>query len=351
MDTLRVTLVGAGILGRRYARVLGELDEASLVAVVNRTADRGRALATAHGVSFFASLAEAADVVPCEAVVVATADHAHREPVVDALRRGLHVLVEKPLATELADARAMVSAATEAARVLKVNHSQREVEDYRWVRDRLRDGAIGTPALVHHLRHDRIDVPTQMIRSWSMHTSPLFFMSSHDLDLVAWMLEARPVRVAGQEHRGVLDSLGFDVHDAVDAFVTYDSGATAAFHTSWIHPREHPAIAADRFMIVGDRGSLVYDGRARRAELHGPAGEHVKEFTGAHTADEVEGRLAGAFVTSVQDFVRCVREGVEPATSGARMIPLAETQDAILRSIRDHRTIELAASPATVAHP
>lgn len=341
MNPLRVTLVGAGILGRRYARVLDELEETALVAVVNRTAARAEALAADHGARAFGTLPTALDAVSCDAVVVATADHVHRDPVLTALRHGRDVMVEKPLATALGEAREMAGAAAEGGRILKVNHSQRNVEDYRWVHDRIAAGAIGTPRLVQHVRHDRIDVPTSMIAGWAARTSPLFFMSSHDMDLVGWFLGRRPVRVAGQEHRGVLAARGLDTHDAVDALVTYDGGATAAFHTSWIHPASYPVLATDRFTIVGDEGSIAYQGRGRRGELHGPDGEEVVTFTGVHTADEVDGRLAGAFVESVRDFVACVRERREPATSAARLLPLIEAQAAILTAIAEERVVEL----------
>ena len=342
MEPLKVILVGAGILGRRYARVLAESPDTALAAVVNRTGDRARALAGEYGVPAFDDLGAALDAVPGDAVAVATADHVHRDPVLTALRRGLDVMVEKPLATTLADARAMAEAADRDGRIVKVNHSQRGVEDYRWIRDRIAAGAIGTPRLIQHVRHDRIDVPTDMIAGWAARTSPLFFMSSHDLDLVQWFLGRRPARVAAQEHRGVLEARGIDTHDAVDALVTWDDGATAAFHTSWIHPATHPVIATDRLMIVGDRGSIAYRGRGRHAELHGPDGEEVRTFTGIHTADEVDGRLTGAFVDSVADFVRCVRERREPETSARRMLPLAALQTAILTAIAEARVVEIA---------
>lgn len=341
MHPLRVVLVGAGILGRRYARVLGELEDTALVAVVNRTRDRAEALAAAHGARAFEALPAALDAVACDAVIVATADHVHTDPVLTALGHGRDVMVEKPLATVLSEAREMADAAAREDRIVKVNHSQRGVEDYRWVRDRITAGAIGTPRLVQHVRHDRIDVPTAMIAGWAARTSPLFFMSSHDMDLVGWFLGQRPVRVAGQEHRGVLEGRGFDTHDAVDALVTYGDGATAAFHTSWIHPASHPVLATDRFMIVGDEGSIAYQGRGRRAELHGPDGEETVSFIGVHTADEVDGRLAGAFVDSVRDFVRCVRERREPDTSARRLLPLIEAQTAILTAIEERRTVDL----------
>ncbi len=341
MDPLRVTLVGAGILGRRYARVLDELAETDLVAVVNRTAERAESLADAHGARAFGTLDAALDADGGDAVVVATADHVHYRTVMNALNRGLDVMVEKPLATVLGEAQDMAETAAEQGRVLKVNHSQRGVEDYRWIRDRIAAGALGTPAAVQHVRHDRIDVPTAMIPDWAEHTSPVFFMSSHDLDLVAWFLGARPVGVAAQEHRGVLKARGFDVHDAVDAFIRYDTGATGSFHTSWIHPESHPVLAADRFMIVGDEGSIAYDARGRRVELHCADGEEVVEFTGIHTADEVDGRLAGAFVDSVRDFVRCVRDRTEPETSAARVLDVTRTQVAILAAIARGGAVEL----------
>src|SRR5688500_94506 len=120
MNEIRVVVVGAGILGRRHARVFNEIEGVRVVGVADHSLER----AAATGNAAFASLDDALAKVECDAVAVATPDHLHREPALAALAAGKHVLVERPLATSIADARAMIAAARAQQRVLQVNYSQ-----------------------------------------------------------------------------------------------------------------------------------------------------------------------------------------------------------------------------------
>jgi predicted dehydrogenase len=325
MNDLRVIVVGAGILGRRHARVFNEIDGVRVVGVADHSIER----AAATGNPAFASLDDALAAVECEVVSVATPDHLHREPVLTALRAGKHVLVEKPLATSVADARAMIAAAQDKKRVLQVNYSQRWVPEYAWIKQQIAAGAIGRPVMVQSSKQDTIHVPTRMI-SWAADTSPIWFMSSHDIDLVTWFLDDTADSVVAMEQRGVLDGLGVAVHDGVDAIVRYTGGATASFHSSWIHPNSYPSITVDHITVVGESGVIEFRSKGREVECYTRTGGTVMTFNGPQTANEVDGRLEGAFRNSLLTFLAAVAGGPEAPTSAARTQHVVEIQEAIL---------------------
>jgi predicted dehydrogenase len=331
MSELRIAVVGAGILGRRHARVFDEMDGVRLVAVASRSPDSAGTLAAAHAVPAYTDLERMFAEVPCDAVAVATPDPLHFRPVMTALEAGLHVLVEKPLATTLPEAHAMVAEAGRRGLVLQVNYSQRRVPEFAWIREQVAAGVIGRPAMIQSSKQDTIFVPTRMI-PWAAATSPIWFMSSHELDLVSWFLGARAVQVRAQEQRGVLEGLGIAAHDGVDALVAWDTGATAAFHSSWVHPETWPHLVTERFTIIGDEGMIHYENRGRRVDCYTRAGGRTVEFTGPQTATEVDGRIRGAFTETLADFHRCIVTGTEPDTSAARTLHVTETQLAILEA-------------------
>jgi predicted dehydrogenase len=333
MSELRVVIVGAGILGRRHARVFHEMHGVRLAGIASPTPARAAALAEEYGVPAFPDVHALLDGVECDAVAVASPDHLHFEPVMAALAAGKHVLLEKPLATDRAEARAMVEEASRRGLVLQVNYSQRRVAEFAWIREQLRAGVIGRPVMVQSSKADTLYVPTRMI-SWAAHTSPVFFMTSHELDLVTWFLDARAVTVRAQEQRGVLEARGLATHDGVDALVAFDTGATASFHTSWIHPETWPMLVTERFTIIGDEGLIHFENQGRRVECFTQAGGRSIAFSGPQTATEVEGRLRGAFTESLESFRRCIVDGTEPDTSAARTLHVTETQLAIMEAAR-----------------
>lgn len=342
MMKLRVGVIGAGILGTRHARVWREMTDVELVAVCDLDAARAENIAQQSNARAFTDYNALFAAAKLDAVSIATPDHLHRAPVLAALAAGLHVLQEKPLATNAADARAIVEATATSGKIVMVNYSQRFVTDHVWMHDAIARGEIGKPRMILAVKHDNISVPTGMIRSWARDTSPLYFMTSHDLDLVHWFLKVDPVSVTAQETRGTLDALGIPVHDGLNALIQFDGNVIANFHSSWIHPNTYPRLSDGLWQIIGDAGALTYNNRTRTAELFNARGGQKIEFTGVHTADIVDGKVTGAFVLSLQHFLQCIRETREPNTSPRRVLPTALAQAAILDALSSQQPISLA---------
>lgn len=334
-------LIGAGLLGSRHARVWHELAETELVAVCDKDAARADAVAQQYNARPFTDYQAMFNNVPLDAVSVATPDHLHREPVLAALAAGAHVLQEKPLATDAEDALAIVEGARKSGLVVMVNFSQRYVTDHIWLNDAIARGDIGAPRMVLSIKHDNLSVPTNMIRSWTQGTSPFYFMSSHDLDLVHWFLKRDPIRVMAQETRGTLDALGIPVHDGLNALITFDGNIIANFHSSWIHPNTYPRLADGFMQIIGDGGALTYNNRTRTAELFNAQGGQKIEFSGAHTAEVMDGKITGAFVSSLNHFLECIRTGREPETSPRRVLPTALAQASVMHALKTGQEMKI----------
>jgi predicted dehydrogenase len=120
---LRVAVVGVGHLGRHHARILSALDGVKLVAVVDTNRARADAIASAHGTTARYHAREIAGQV--DAVTIAVPTAAHLEVALPFLQAGAGVLVEKPMARDLAEADAMIAAAAAAGAVLGVGHTER----------------------------------------------------------------------------------------------------------------------------------------------------------------------------------------------------------------------------------
>lgn len=339
MSKIKIAVIGAGILGSRHARVFHELDESELVAVVDVNPERAERVAKLHGAQPFSDLKQMLSTAQVDAVSVATPDHLHREPVIAALNAGKHVLLEKPLATTADNARAIAAAVGD--RTVMVNFSQRYVSDNIWIKQRIDAGDIGAPRMIVSIKFDTISVPTGMIASWSAQTSPLWFMSSHDLDLVQWFLSAEPVEVVARETRGTLQARGFDVHDGLNTLIQYAGGISASFHSSWIHPNTYPRVADGTLQIIGSEGAITYNARTRTAEIFNAHGGEKVDFTGPHTADEVSGKITGAFTSSLLHFLESIREHREPTTSPRRVLCTALAQAAAIESLKTGQAVQV----------
>jgi predicted dehydrogenase len=119
-EAVRVAVVGAGSMGANHARVYSNLKGIELVGVYDTEIDRARSLAEQHGVEVFDTVAAVAAAV--DAASVAVSSSAHLDMGLALLDNGVHILMEKPLATTAADARQLVAAADEAGLILTVGH-------------------------------------------------------------------------------------------------------------------------------------------------------------------------------------------------------------------------------------
>lgn len=347
-----MAVIGAGILGTRHARVYDELPDARLVAVVDHDPARAASVAEPRKARAFASTAEMlAAVGPAgsgevTAVGIATPDQAHFGPVTECLNAGVDVFVEKPLAVSLAEAKAMIALARETSRVLMVNYSQRWLPEHRRIESLIDAGSLGAPAFVESHRWDAAWIPERMIGSWSDKTTPIHFMSSHDIDLIVHWLGDRVETVTAVAHFGALEAAR-GLAGRVDGYIAtlrFSRGTVASLHSTWILPDSFP-LAADSYLeVLGATGALFLGGSTRELKLYTAGHSERITYAGPSTATEVNGRIEGAFTASVRDFLGAVknRELDNPA-SAARTLHVVEVQDAIVRAAASGEVVRLGA--------
>jgi predicted dehydrogenase len=116
-------VIGVGSLGQHHARVFAALPGVELVAVVDRDVDRAREVAARHGTLGLQDTCDLDASVQAATVAVPTLDHARVAG--DLLRRGLHVLVEKPMTATVPEGEALVTLAAAEKRLLAVGHTER----------------------------------------------------------------------------------------------------------------------------------------------------------------------------------------------------------------------------------
>lgn len=184
-DQIQIGVAGAGVFGRNHMRVISQSGRAAVAAVYDVDAERARAAAAEYGARACGSLEELAGV--CRAAVVATPTAAHAEVACRLLEAGLDVLVEKPVAVTMDEARQIVETAARRGRIVQVGHLERfnpAVEAAR---------KVVTLPLFFEIHRLSVFSPR------SLDVDVVADLMIHDLDIVLSMTEAEPeeVRAAG----------------------------------------------------------------------------------------------------------------------------------------------------------
>ena len=303
---MNLALLGPGkIASTQLAPAIAVTEEAQLWSVLSRDAERAQAFAAEHAAvapnpahtSLDSLLADA----ELDGVVVATPDKLHAEQAIAAARAGKHVLVEKPMATDLEGAEAMVRACDEAAVRLGVGYHLRWHAGHRKIVDEIRNGRFG------ELRHVRAlwawpapdgsnwRARPEVGRWWS-----LAGVGTHCLDLIRWILVPTCGEVVSLAST-ISDSVWGGPHDETAVVsLRFESGATAEFCSSVLFEAE------SRLEVYGTEG---------RAICTGTLGAH-----GAGSITTREGPLdfepANPFEGEIRDFVAAVAEGCPPEVDG-----------------------------------
>ncbi len=265
MTGLNIGVVGLG-LGRHHVTAYAESGAAGRLVVCDQDPRRVEEVrATVPQVAAgYPDLAAMLAAEQLDAVSIVTPDHLHRPHAEQCLAAGCHVLLTKPLATNLADGAAIVQAADRADRVLMVAHERRFRARTRAIRELVQAGELGE---IVHLRVDAIqDKRGQFSRSpWYASVeagrSALVGSGIHEVDLLRYLID-RPIRsVYALSNR--LGSLQFPKDKTTSALYSFAGGAigqvTVTYEAHW------PPSGAidDHFRLVGTRGMVVGDQVAR----------------------------------------------------------------------------------------
>jgi len=331
---IRIGIVGAGIWGSNHALALSTHPPGEVALICDRDGDRARRLAEKHGCAWTTSLDEmaASDVA---VVTIATPDHLHKEPTLQMLAAGKHVLVEKPLATTVADGREMVEAAEAAGVELMVDFHARWHPLFMGAKEYVESGKVGDPVLAYARLSDTIYVPTEML-PWAGQSGPEWFLFPHVMDVVRWILDSEPVEVFARGHRGVLAQRGVDCWDAIQALFEFESGAICTFETAWVLPNSYTNVVDNRLSLVGSEGGLELKNEpnlwAFTDRFHTPfSSEAVTRY----------GKAWGFQYESIRYFIDCVASGATPEATGRDGLVATAMIEASLRSLAEHRPVRM----------
>ncbi|MFI7615388.1 Gfo/Idh/MocA family protein [Nonomuraea terrae] len=297
LPKLRVGIVGTGIMGRGHAEVLAAHPDAEVTAVSRRPLGDAAVYPDHHALIASGTV---------DAVSVTTPDHLHADVMVAAAEAGLHILVEKPFTTTVADADRAVAAIRAAGVVAMCLFNHRWVPAYAQAKEQM--ALIGEPVVGYARKNDTIYVPTEMI-GWADRTTCAWFLSSHDIDLVTWLYDDVAVEVFATARHGKLRGMGIDTPDAMQIQVRYSRGAVATFESAWIYPNTFPTTVDSYVTVAGEDGVIQLDRQKENIQV---ATAKAYSYPRNMLQRVVHGQPAGAYRDAIHHFVDCARTGAEP---------------------------------------
>ena len=316
MTILRTGVVGVGHLGYHHARLYSAMDDIELVGVIDADADRAKQVAADFGVPHFDTVQALVDA-GAEAVSVATPTESHRDVALELLEAKVHVLVEKPIAADVAQGRDMVGAAAARGRILQVGHVERF------------NGAV--VALMEAIKRPRF-IECHRLSPYpnrSRDVSVVHDLMIHDIDIVLALDGTEPTSI---------DAIGVSVfsetEDIANVRIRFASGCVANLTASRVSMEQMRKIR-----IFEDNAYVSTDYSEQEVMVYrkksGPLADGASPME-AITAEALTVAHDEPLRAELASFAQCIREGTRPLVSGEDGLRALGVVERIVTYIREH---------------
>ncbi|HZH53592.1 MAG TPA: Gfo/Idh/MocA family oxidoreductase [Microvirga sp.] len=319
-----LAIIGAGRVGLFRGEVAARHPAVEWIGIAEINPDRGKMVAEKVGADFVTSdFRELLSRPEVNAVIIATDEHLHVDPIMAAVERGVPMLIEKPLATDLAESAKVLRAIETAGIDAVVGYTQRFRRKWLSAKEKVRVGALGDVTLVTSRafmnrlvaidNYKRTDDPSTI--------SPMVISGTHALDIVMWYMEektpvevyARSVdKVLGPEYGGI---------DATAGMIMFSDGSVYHLNISWALPVTWPgAVYSLEVGINGTDGVITIDDTHRdivmavsapQSEGYAPDQRRLVDFLGSYPpGDMALGELRGPMREETDSWLNRVSLGL-----------------------------------------
>ena len=319
-----LAIVGAGRVGLFRGEVAARHPQVDFIGVADLKQDRLSLLKEKTKADFittdFRELLKRPEVT---AAIISTDEHLHVEPILAAVERKLSLLIEKPLATELADSQRVLNEIKKSGVDAVVGYTQRFRRRWLAAKEKVRTGQLGDVTLVtsRAFMNRLVALDNYKRTSDASKISPMVISGTHALDVVMWMMEAkRPVEIYARSVDKALGPLCKGI-DATAGVITFEDGSLYHSVISWALPVMWPgAVYSLEVGITGTEGVLTIDDTHRdivlatsrpQSEGYSPDSQRRVDFLGSYPpGDMALGELRGPMREETEQWLNRVSMGL-----------------------------------------
>ncbi len=309
---MRVALAGAGAFGEKHLDGLKLIDGVEIVSIISRTAEQAASVAAKYGAKHSSTeLSDALARDDVDAVILCTPTQMHAAQAIACMDAGKHVQVEIPLADSLADADAVLAKQIETGLTCMVGHTRRFNPSHQYVHNKIKAGEFNISQMdvqTYFFRRKNMNAKGEA-RSWTDHL--LWHHAAHTVDLFAY--QAGPIVKANAIEGPHHPELGIAMDMSIQ--LKAESGAICTLSLSF----NNDGPLGTFFRYIGDNGTYL----ARYDDL----------FTGKDEQIDVSNIDVSMNGIELQDreFISAIRDGREPNSSVAQVLPCYRVLDTLER--------------------
>lgn len=306
---LNIGIIGAGIICERHVQSILRMKDVKLKAVADIVIERAQAYTNHDNVNAYADYKEMIEKEELDAIIINLPHKLHRDATVLAANHGIHVLLEKPMATSAEDCRAMMKAAKENNIKLMIAHIQRYFSHNRKVKEWVQSGELGKLVAITDTRnlHYFSEQRPKWFLDKEMAGGGIFMnLGAHSLDKIRWIVDSKIVKVEGKPS---YYKEGYQVEGSAQAFIEMENGVTASITCTGYNV---PSYDETHYYFT--------NGAIKKCK----EGLFVSKEANGYEKIELEDD-SNAFFMQLSDFINSIQKDIEPVITGEYGLEIIET--------------------------
>jgi UDP-N-acetylglucosamine 3-dehydrogenase len=314
MKKLGVAVIGTGFWGRNHARVFKELEETELLAVCDINAERAKNVAKQFGVRAYTSMGKLLKRKDIEAVSMCVWSLNLAKETLKALKAGKHVLVEKPMATNVKQAEKLLETVEEEGLHLSVGFLMRFIPGIQHMKNSIEDKTIG----------NLVCATAKRVSEWPERIGDVGVVKDtaiHDIDIIRYLFSEEPIAVYAKT--GNMKYKKFE--DYAQIMLTFEGGKSAFIESNWLTPYKTRTL-----VVTGSKAIMKLDYITQELTI-----EDAKETIQPRYPWQEPLKL------ELQHFANCILKKEKPLITGMDGLKALQIAEAILKSSLTGRVVKL----------
>jgi UDP-N-acetylglucosamine 3-dehydrogenase len=314
MKKLGVAVIGTGFWGRNHARVFKELEETELLAVCDINAERAKNVAKQFGVRAYTSMGKLLKRKDVEAVSNCVWSLNLAKETLKALKAGKHVLVEKPMATNVKQAEKLLETAEEEGLHLSVGFLMRFIPGIQHMKNAIEDKTIG----------NLVCATAKRVSEWPERIGDVGVVKDtaiHDIDIIRYLFGEEPIAVYAKT--GSMKYKKFE--DYAQIMLTFEGGKSAFIESNWLTPYKTRTL-----VVTGSKAIMKLDYITQELTI-----EDAKKTIQPRYPWQEPLKL------ELQHFANCILKKEKPLITGTDGLKALQIAEAALKSSATGRAVKL----------
>ena len=332
MNKVNVAVIGTGSMGKNHARVYSEIGNVDLVAVCDSNEETAKEIANKYNINYYRDYKEMLKKEKIDAVSVCVPTKLHKQVAMEIMKNKINVLVEKPIATTIEEAKEMIGEAEKNNVKLMIGHIERFNPVVIELKKRIENNELGNILKVHC---ERLSLFPQRI----IDVGVVVDLAIHEIDILRYLINSKIKRVYAETAQRFHSSH----EDLLIGTIRFNNGVLGVINTNWLTPRKVREIK-----VTGEKGMFVANYLTQ--ELYFYEKEFAAKYVDYNEAFikgkegkkiKIDVKNAEPLKNELIAFIDCIKDNSEPKVTGKDGLDALNIAQKFLESSKNNEVINL----------